>query len=270
MAQASSLHTVDEKHWRRGFRNMLRHENDEWWGTRRWWMGCLIWTALINGLIFMMIQTNPSPGGEMPLTEAELFLISAPVFVNFLGFFGAIGVIVYAQGVIVGEKESGTASWILSKPVSRYSFVLSKFLANLAGVMAIIIVLQSAIYLFQITLSGGSVDLLRFLSAVGLVTLSLIFYLSLVIILGTFFHSRRPVLGISLGVLIGQLLVSNIIFIWWPWFEWLEPNTLVSFAEQLMQGEILPEQWPITVITALVLSLLFLTLAVWRFSREEF
>jgi ABC-2 type transport system permease protein len=270
MTQDRSLYALDEAEGRSGLRNMLRHENDEWWGTRRWWMGILIWTALVNGLIFMIVRTMPTIEGEIPLSEMDLFFISGPVFINFLGFFGALGVIVYAQGAIVGEKESGTAAWILSKPVSRFSFVLSKLLANFAGVLVIIVVLQSAIYLAQIILSGGAVDLIRFLNAVGLVTLSLIFYLSLVIVLGTFFNSRRPVLGISLGILIGQLILSNIIFLWWPWFEWLEPYTLVTLAERLVQGDIMPEQWPITVITVSLLSVLSITLAVWRFGREEF
>ena len=136
--------------------------------------------------------------------------------------------------------------------------------------MLIIVLIQSLIYVLQIALRGGSIDLIRFIGAISLATLSLFFYLALVIMLGTLFGSRRPVLGISLGILIGQLLFSEIVFLYLPWFRWFEPLTLISFAETLVQGESLPEQWPVTVFTIITLSTAFIAAAIWRFEREEF
>ena len=37
MASATVLKPVKERGWRRGFTNLLRKENGEWWSTRRWW-----------------------------------------------------------------------------------------------------------------------------------------------------------------------------------------------------------------------------------------
>ena len=40
----------------------------------------------------------------------------------FGGMFVAFGVMIIMQRVLVGEKRSGTAAWVLSKPVTRTGF----------------------------------------------------------------------------------------------------------------------------------------------------
>lgn len=270
MSTNIELQPLNEQGWRRGFRNLLRHENSEWWGTRRWWMGSLIWTIIINGLIFLLIWVIPPAQSDVPLSVEEVLEGSGGVFINFLGFFGAVGVIIYTQGVVVSEKESGTVEWILSKPVSRSAFVFSKLAANFTGVLVIIVILQSAIFYLQVFLRGKTLDPLRFISAIGLVILVLVFYLTLVIMLGTFFSSRRPVVGIALGVLFGQLMFSDLITIWIPWIRWVEPNTLIMLADQYLHDLPLPVEWRSAALVTAGLSILFVILALWRFRRDEF
>lgn len=270
MSSSYELQALDDKRWPRGFRNLLRHENNEWWGTRRWWLASLIWTVIINGLIFFLIWVIPPAESDVPSSIDEVLEGSRGVFINFLGFFGAVGVIIYSQGAMVGEKESGTVAWILSKPVSRDAFVLSKLVANFSGVLVIIVILQSAIFYLQVLLRGLTLDPLRFISSVSLVVLMFLFYLTLVIMLGTFFSSRRPVVGIALGVLFGQLMFTDLIIIWVPWFRWIEPNTLIMLADQYLQDLPLPAEWRYPVLVTAGLSILFVGLALWRFSRDEF
>ena len=38
MASVTVLQPLKERGWRRGFANLLRKENGEWWHTRRWWL----------------------------------------------------------------------------------------------------------------------------------------------------------------------------------------------------------------------------------------
>ena len=42
-----------------------------------------------------------------------------------------IAVVAKTQGAIIGEKQLGTAAWVLSKPASRRAFVLAKLRAQL-------------------------------------------------------------------------------------------------------------------------------------------
>ena len=134
MSSSNTLQLVNERRWRRGFANLLRKENGMWWGTRRWWVQSLVWLLTLNGFIAFLIWLVPvlDPGGETvsPSEGLEVFMV-------FLGFFGAIGVMVLTQGAIVGEKRSGTVAWILSNPVSRSAFILSKLIGNAMGILAI-------------------------------------------------------------------------------------------------------------------------------------
>jgi len=41
--------------------------------------------------------------------------------------------VVTIQGTIIGEKDQGTAAWMMSKPVSRTSFIMSKIVAHTFG-----------------------------------------------------------------------------------------------------------------------------------------
>jgi ABC-type Na+ efflux pump permease subunit len=43
-----------------------------------------------------------------------------------MGWMAAFGVIILTQSDIVEEKLSGTAEWVLSSPLSRSAFILSK------------------------------------------------------------------------------------------------------------------------------------------------
>ena len=58
---------------------------------------------------------------------------------------GAIGGVILVQGALVGEKRSGTAAWVLSKPISRPAFFLAKLIANAIGTLVTITLAQGLI-----------------------------------------------------------------------------------------------------------------------------
>jgi ABC-type transport system involved in multi-copper enzyme maturation permease subunit len=79
---------------------------------------------VLNGLVALAAFSKTAQlGGPGPATGLQAFFAISPLF-------GPIGVAVLAQGAIVGEKQSGTAAWVLSKPVSRSAFILAKLLTD--------------------------------------------------------------------------------------------------------------------------------------------
>ena len=60
MTSASVLQPVKESGWRRGFANLLRKENGEWWHTRRWWTQSLLWLLIINGILALALWVLPT------------------------------------------------------------------------------------------------------------------------------------------------------------------------------------------------------------------
>ena len=265
MSSIDNLLQVDHQAWIPGFRNLLIKENRSWWRTRKWLANVLVWTVLVNGLLAMIIWVVPATNPEevVPTDEA------LSVFFTILGAFATIGVIVIAQGAIVSEKRSGTAEWVMSNPVSSAAFILSKVIGNAWGIFITIVLLQCALYYGQLSLRRGEpLDLGPFTAAAALLTLSFFFYLTLTIMLSSFFRSRAPIVGIALAVFIGQDLTAGLLNRYVPWLHEVLPSRMLEYAADVAVGKPLPSLAPL--VLAGGLSMLFIMAAIWRFGREEY
>lgn len=268
MSQSEAIQLVNESGKFRGFENLLRKENSLWWGTRKWWVQGLIWLLISNGIIALMLWVTPALDSTDPVPPSSEMMI---VFLMTHGAFAAIGVMILAQSAIVGEKRSGTAEWILSNPVSRSAFILSKLLGNALGIMAILVLIQCAVAYLQISLrTGDFLPLVPCVAAISLLSLTLLFYLTLAIMLGTIFNARGPVIGISIGVMVVQSLLRQLLVALAPWISLVLPDSVLQLAAPIVQGQPLPAQWPIPIISTALMSILFILIAMWRFNREEF
>ena len=268
MASASVLQPVKESGWRRGFANLLRKENGEWWHTRRWWLQSLLWLLIINGILAVGIWVVPIVAPEEAVETTE----NLGIFIQLMSLFPMFAVIVITQGAVIGEKQSGTAAWIMSAPVSRSAFILAKLVANAVGFFVTIILVQGLVAYVQLSLSDGSpLPLVPYLAMLALLSLYLLFYLALTLMLGTFFDTRGPVLGIAIAVAIGSMLgVGNFFAGFLPEIVVLLPESIPGILTFLVQGEPLPDVWPIPIILMSVYLLFFIALSIWRFNREEF
>jgi ABC-2 type transport system permease protein len=247
-----------------GFSNMLAKELGDWFGSRRWFVRTIVWLAIINGLMAFIMFVVPAmdPSEQTDLEEQLGLYFSLAIQA------GAIGMIILTQDEIIQEKQSGTAEWILSKPVARNTFVLTKLLSNFLGGLIFIAGLPGIVaYAEFYFASQRALPILPYLMGVGLILLTLTFYLSMVIMLGTIFEQRGAVLGIALvGVLIGGVIVSQFI----PLVPYLLPVGMPNIAVSLIQGQPLQTIAISEMITASTWSILFTLVALWRFGREEF
>ena len=267
LAARSGLVPASNAGWLGGFGNMLGKELGDWFGTRRWVVQAFIWLLIINGLMAFIMFIVPAMDPSAQMRPEEELVQGLGLYFNFAILFGAIGMIILAQDEIIQEKQSGTAAWILSKPVSRSAFVLTKLLSNFLGGLIIIAGLTGAVAYAELYLaSGQALPVLPYLMGLGLILLTLTFYLSLVIMLGTIFEQRGAVLGIAVGVLMGGLIASQFS----PLVSYFLPVKMPDIALALMQGQPLPTIAISQLITAGAWSILFTLVALLRFRREEF
>ncbi len=105
---------VAERGWRNGFATLLRHELRLWWGTRRWLWQSLIWCLIVNGLLALATWAAPTQGPNPAGVASDRLGEASRALILGLGVFAPIGVLILAQGAVVGEKQSGTAAWLLS------------------------------------------------------------------------------------------------------------------------------------------------------------
>jgi ABC-2 type transport system permease protein len=250
--------------WSRGLGNMLRSGLARWFKTKTWWIHCLIWGGLAG------IFVSPSIILKVPPRLIDSLMIS---FI-FIGLFPAVGVIIIMQDAIVGEKREGTASWVLSKPLTRPSFILSKVIANCVGILVTMIIVPFCISFAILSIGHkSSFFSVGFVETMGVIFINHFFFLSMTLMLGTFFNSRGPVIGIPLAVL---FLQQNILF-FLPSLRYVLPWNLIvplgntnSLVISLVMGTPVQSDHLILLLVIALESFLFTLVAVWRFNKEEF
>ena len=248
--------------WNRGLNNLFRAELGRWFGTKMWWVQIIIWAAIIN-LILLPIALDEGEGPEL-----------VTIFNIFLGVFAAIGACIIMQGTIVGEKQSGTAAWVLSKPIARQAFILAKLFANSIGIAVTIVLAQGLIAYGIITIiTDSSLAPLAYMGGLGVQMVNLLFYITLTLMLGTIFNRRGPVIAIPMVFLFAQQFILGLA----PTLEYVLPWTLAipsideqysSIAAAVMTGTEPFSYLP--VLTTLGASLLSIAVSLRAFEREEF
>ena len=263
MESETSMMKVEGSEALGGFWNKLREENDRWWETRKWLMQCGIWLILINGITTIFIIQSRQAAAVVSLSAL------LTVFTGVMGWMSAFGVIILTQSDVVEEKLSGTAEWVLSSPLSRGAFIFSKLLVNSLWLLGIIVVLQGVIFDLVLGYFGfGSLSIEALANGLALQGLHLFFWLSLILMLGAFFRSRNPVIGIPLIFLFVQRLIPEILGAYVTWIPLVLPERLTDYSNVLLMGGQLPSWIPVLTMTAA--SMIFVILAVLRFRREEF
>ena len=261
-----SLTPRHERGWKMGFANMLIKENAAWWRTRRWWIQCLVALFILNGTFALNMRD-----ASQNISNAGLnFLIVAAMAAPFVAM-------VVGQDSILGERHTGTAAWVLSKPLRRPAFILAKLVGNGLGLLATWVVLPGGVAFLQFRAYGlDQLSISGYAAGMGLVYLNLLFYLTLALMLATLFNGRGPGLGIALlNFMIWMPFLSELIIKYAPWLLKVMPwNLLMPFnassplAGYLMLEAPLPTWTPI--IATILWCLLFTGVAIWRFRQEEF
>lgn len=259
---------VNEHGWRRGLANLMANEFGRWWKSSLWLVQSLIWVGIVGFLLAGIIWG----GGDRAFDPAEGVMI----YSLFGGIFPVIAIVIIMQDVLVGEKQEGTAAWILSKPVSRPAFILAKLAANTVGMLVTMVLFPGIAAFTLISIgSGQMLNPVNFLAGMGILAVIQFFFLTLVLMLGTLFNSRGPVIGLGLALAFGQQyligLAPQVLQYILPWYLAVPNNNSMdgsSIAAALILGNTPSSIVP--VITILLESILFVVIAIWRFQKEEF
>lgn len=255
------LQRVQTRGWRSGLATLLRSEFGHWWRTSRWLILSLVWIGLSDGLIALTgislasvpdVQPGPEEGKQM---------------FGLIGMVAAIGAIIVMQNVIVGDKESGIAGWLLSKPVSRPAYIFSKFASNTVGLLVTAVLIPGVLAypLISVLFADAWLSPVNVAAGIGILALDTLFYISLTLMLGTFFNHRGIVLAIPLGLVFLQQPLVGLVE---PLIHVAPYSLSALLAGTAAFGDPLPLTTPI--FAAVGWSVAFVALAMWRFGREEF
>lgn len=247
-----------------GFRNLLARENKLWWGGRQWLLQGLLGVAGLGGLLAFILFVLPGmvPAGEASLDPREG---GAQIFFGLGALFLALDVIILTQDMIIGEKQSGVAEWVLSKPVSRPAYLLAKLLANSLGILVMLILLPGLVAYVLFSLAGLALPAADFAPALAILALHTFFYLALALLMGVVSESRGLFLAVTLGSLLGGALLLNLL----GRAAFVTPWPLGNVAVALALGAPLAGVLWLPVVATAVLALLAIGGAIWRFEQAE-
>jgi ABC-2 type transport system permease protein len=262
MAASIPLEVHTGSGWLVGFGNMVNKEWGSWWRTRRSLTHLILWLFVINGLMFLVGVDERQ--GNPPLEVLEELI---EVFIRAGGLFATIGIVVATQSAVFGEKQLGTAEWVLSKPITRPAFLLSKFLVNGTSFVFLAVVIPAVLFYVQVIHHALlQPDFVPFTLGLLLHVEHLLFYLALTLLAGTFFRGRGAVSGTAIGFLFAGLILPNALPSLTPLLPWI----LHPLASMVALQQDLPDQVWLSVTMTLLWTVLCMLVALWRFEREEF
>ena len=267
---AGQFQRVKEKGWRRGLGNLLQGEYSSWFKSSRWWKHLIMWFSIINLMMIIMIIDSAKAakgGGEGP---SVLFMYGI-----FGGMFVAFGVMIIMQRVLVSEKQSGTAAWVLSKPVTRTAFVVSRLVVNSITILLTAVIVPGVVLYVSLGLFSdfGWLSPLGFSAALLTVSLHTFYWIALVLMMGTLFESSAGVIAVPMALFFffwmgtdlipGLIYISPLLLTFSP-----APDQMSALFVSFTTGEPVFSWLPL--ISTVVFSVLFIAVAIWRFNRQEF
>jgi ABC-2 type transport system permease protein len=261
---------IKEKGWKRGLSNLLQGEYSAWFKSSRWWKHLILWFSAINLMMGIMLIAT---------IEAAKDGSEGPPILHMYGIFGAmfvaIGVMIIMQRVLIAEKQSGTAAWVLSKPVTRTAFVISRLVVNSIAILFTSVIVPGVILYITLGLFSdiGWLSPFGFIAALLMVALHTFYWIALVLMLGTLSESSSVVIAVPMTLFFifwmandlipGLIYISPILLAFSP-----APDQINALSVSFMTGE--PVSTWLPLISTLVFSATFIFVAIRRFNRQEF
>ena len=235
-SKAATLHTSPLRGEWAVFLAALRKELVQQWRTRHV-LAVVAVFALFGMTSPLVAYFTPQLFKAIPGVEKFSSLIPTPTvvdamsqYVKNISQFGFILAILIGMGAVAGEKERGTASLILSKPMTRWAFVSSKLVAQVVVYLLGFLIALVGAYFYTLVLFGN-LDLGRFVLLNGLLFCWLLPFVSLTLAASVVGGSTGAAAGTALAASVLLLLLGNI-----PGYGQLTPGALIGWASQLFAG----------------------------------
>lgn len=216
----------------------------------------------------LLAKYTPEILGFFPGAEQFTYLIPPPTvldsvgqYIKNLSQFGILLAILLAMGMVAQEKERGTAAMMLTKPLARGSFLVSKFFALGMGFSAALAVAALGGYYYTLVLFEA-LDWGAWLALNGLLLIEILVYAALTLLFSTLVRSQAAAAGLGLAVLLVFSLLGSL-----PVVSGYLPGALVNWGTSLFTPTA-TSAWPALWISlGIILGSLLLAWGVFR--RQE-
>lgn len=237
--------------------------------TFRWWVVPLffVFFALLGAPIAKftpeLLKSAMPPGMAVKIPEPVLLDALAQWTKN-LAQIGVIAVILFSMGLVSGERASNTIQLVLTKPVSRASFVAAKLIAQISLILGSILIAAPLAYLYALVLFSGNKAAV-FAQANVLFMVHYFMIISITLAFSTILVNQIGAGGSALAV----FAVLTVLPVFGHGLERYSPGVLPGIADKLLAGKVAfsAAYWPMG--SALMLAVVMLAAAIAVFERQE-
>jgi ABC-type transport system involved in multi-copper enzyme maturation permease subunit len=164
---------------------------------------------------------------------------------------------------------------VLSKPVTRTAFVVSRLAVNAIAILLTSVIVPGVIFYVTLGLFSdtGWLSPIGFAAGLSMVSLHTIYWIALVLMLGTLFESSGVVIAVPIalyyifwmgsGMFPVLIYISPLLLAFSP-----APERMSTLSVSFMTGEPVFSWLPL--ISTVVCCVIFIGAAIWRFNRQEF
>lgn len=214
---------------------LFRKDLKEQWRSRRVLVVTLVFLLFGFGSPLLAKYTptliERYGGTGVQITEVPTARDAVDQLLKNLGQMGPFAAILLAMGTVARELERGTAAFILSKPVSRRAFLISRFLA--VGLTLAVAVLAAGLAAYAYTgILFTRLPVGGFVASMLLVLLLILVYAGLTFLGSTVLGSALPAAGIGFALFIASAVLSAL-----PHIDQFTPLGLMTPARALALGQ---------------------------------
>jgi len=248
---------------------ILRKELIEQWRTYKVMIVAAV--LVVFGLLSpLLAKFTPELLKAVPNMPAALVQVIPPPtladavtqYVKNMSQFGILLALLMSMGSVAQEKERGTAAMLLTRPVSRETFLLVKFTAQALTFAASLVLAAFGCWYYTLLLFQA-LDWLPFLALNGLMLIVFLDYIAMSLLCSTLARTQAAAAGLAFG---GLVLLGGASAL--PRLGEYLPGKLFSWGTALLLGGGSEANWPALWISlGLILVLLLVTVIIFR--RQE-
>jgi ABC-type transport system involved in multi-copper enzyme maturation permease subunit len=231
-----------------GLRNLVRKDLSEWVHGKRPWIVMAVTTtvfafATANAWISdWAVRSLPAEPGDGPAKAVSMLPLDNVLFAIGTQFI-ALAVIFATMSLLIAERDSGTLAWTISKPVSRTSVLVSKWLTATLILWVAAVVVPLAVTTVLATVLYGLPDLgTVVILGVTLITVPA-FFVAVALAAGTLVPSQAAVGAIGMAVFAAPLIIAGIVPVLAPFFPGSIFDWVVGFSLGAPSSLVTPIAW---------------------------
>jgi ABC-type transport system involved in multi-copper enzyme maturation permease subunit len=214
-----------------GVGNLVRKDLADWRHSKRPWVVALVTTSVFalaaanSRITEWAIRTLPADPDDGPAKVLSLVPIDNLLFAIATGFI-VLATIFATMSIFLAERDNETLAWTISKPVSRSSVILSKWLTSSAVLWVAAVFVPLAVTTALVTVLYGLPDPAVVIGlGITLITVPA-FFVAVTLTTATFIPSQAAVGAIGVTVFVAPQIVGGVIPALTPFF----PGSIFDWA----------------------------------------